>query len=182
MDLNYSSEETAFRDEVRTWLSDHLPAELRDKVVNYRELTKDDLLRWHKILAEKGWVAPEWPREWGGTDWTVVQRYIFEEEMGYAGCPTLVPFGLRMCAPVLFRFGTDACFPLSDHADYDDLLEYARLSGARTFHTVHGFAAGTDSTQPWAHDLYLGAVGAVAFAAAWRALGRPMRAAPERSI
>lgn len=47
--------------------------------------------------------------------------------------------------------------------------------------TVHGFASGTDSTQPWAHDLYLGAVGAVAFATAWRALGRPMRPVPERS-
>jgi alkylation response protein AidB-like acyl-CoA dehydrogenase len=71
-------------------------------------LSKADLLRWHKILAEKGWVAPDWPVEWGGTDWTAVQRYIFEEEMGYAGCPPLVPFGLRMCAPVLFRFGTEA--------------------------------------------------------------------------
>lgn len=48
--------------------------------------------------------------------------------------------------------------------------------------TVHGFAAGTDSTQPWAHDLYLGTVGAVAFATAWRALGRPTRTAPERSL
>jgi len=108
MDLNYSAEETAFRDEVRAWLPGNLPGELRDKVVNYRELAKDDLLRWHKILARKGWVAPDWPVEWGGTDWTVVERYIFEEEMGYAGCPPLIPFGLRMCAPVLFRFGTEA--------------------------------------------------------------------------
>src|SRR5712691_9935949 len=108
MDLNYSTEETAFRDEVRGWLSENLPRDLRDTVVNYRELSKADLLRWHQILAEKGWVAPDWPVEWGGTDWTAVQRYIFEEEMGYAGCPPLVTFGLRMCAPVLFRFGTDA--------------------------------------------------------------------------
>ena len=108
MDLNYSAEETAFRDQVRGWLSENLPTELRDKVVNYREMNKEDLLRWHKILAKKGWVAPEWPREWGGTDWTVVERYIFEEEMGYAGAPPLIPFGLRMCAPVLLRFGTDA--------------------------------------------------------------------------
>ena len=107
MDLNYSSEETAFRDELREWLSENLPHDLRDKVVNYRDLSKDDLLRWHKILADKAWVAPDWPVEWGGTRWTAVQRYIFEEEMGYAGCPPLVPFGLRMCAPVLFRFGTE---------------------------------------------------------------------------
>ena len=108
MDLNYSPEETAFRDEVRTWIRANLPTELRDKVLNYRELTKDDLLRWHKILAKKGWVAPFWPKEWGGTDWTVVQRYIFEEECGAAGTPPIVSFGVRMCAPVLLRFGTDA--------------------------------------------------------------------------
>src|SRR5712692_9350022 len=108
MDLNYSPEETAFRDEVRSWLDQNLPHNLRDKVVNYEALSKDDLIRWHKILAKKGWVAPDWPAEWGGTGWTAVQRYIFEEECGYAGCPPLVPFGLSMCAPVLLRFGTDA--------------------------------------------------------------------------
>jgi hypothetical protein len=108
MDLNYSPEETAFRDDVRAWIGANLPTELRDKVLNYRELSKDDLLRWHKILAKKGWIAPHWPKEWGGTDWTVVQRYIFEEECGAAGCPPIVPFGVRMCAPVLLRFGTDA--------------------------------------------------------------------------
>ena len=108
MDLNYSPEETAFRDEVKSWLDQNLPADLRDKVRDYKELSKDDLERWHKILAAKGWVAPDWPVEWGGTGWNVVQRYIFEEECGYAGTPPLVAFGLRMCAPVLFRFGTEA--------------------------------------------------------------------------
>jgi alkylation response protein AidB-like acyl-CoA dehydrogenase len=108
MDLNYSPEETAFRDEVRGWIRANLPDALRDKVLNYRELTKDDLLSWHKTLAKKGWVAPFWPKEWGGTDWTVVQRYIFEEECESAGCPPVVAFGVRMCAPVLLRFGSDA--------------------------------------------------------------------------
>ena len=108
MDLNYSPDEAAFRDEVRAWIGVNLPDELRDKVLNYRELSKDDLLSWHKTLAKKGWIAPHWPKEWGGTDWTVVQRYIFEEECGAAGCPPIVPFGVRMCAPVLLRFGTDA--------------------------------------------------------------------------
>jgi alkylation response protein AidB-like acyl-CoA dehydrogenase len=108
MDLNYSAEETAFRDEVRGWLEHNLPDDLRSKVLEYRELSKDDLRRWHQILARKGWVAPDWPVEWGGTGWNVVQRYIWEEECGYAGTPPLIAFGLRMCAPVLFRFGTDA--------------------------------------------------------------------------
>ncbi|OGK98159.1 MAG: pimeloyl-CoA dehydrogenase large subunit [Candidatus Rokubacteria bacterium RIFCSPHIGHO2_12_FULL_73_22] len=106
MDLNYSPEESAFRDEVRAWIRAHLPDEARDKVLNYRELSKDDLLGWHRTLATQGWVAPHWPVEWGGTDWTVVQRYIFEEECGAAGAPPIVPFGVRMCAPVLLRFGT----------------------------------------------------------------------------
>jgi alkylation response protein AidB-like acyl-CoA dehydrogenase len=108
LDLDYSPEERAFRDEVRSWLRANLPAELHDKVVDYRELTKDDLQRWHRILAGKGWIAPSWPVEWGGTGWNAVQRYIFEEECGYAGAPPLVPFGLMMCAPVLFKFGTEA--------------------------------------------------------------------------
>jgi len=106
MDLNYSAEELAFRDEVRGWLQENLPNDLREKVTNYQELSRDDLLGWHRILAKKGWIAPEWPVEWGGKDWTVVQRYIFEEECAFAGCPPLIPFGLKMCGPVLHRFGT----------------------------------------------------------------------------
>ena len=108
MDLNYSTEELAFRDEVRAWLRANLPVDLRQKMEGYEELSKDDLLRWHKILAKKGWVAPDWPEEWGGTGWNAVQRYIFEEECGFAATPPLVSFGLRMCAPVLLRFGTEA--------------------------------------------------------------------------
>ena len=108
MDLDYSADELAFRDTVREWLRGHLPADLRAKVARYRPLARDDLARWHRILAAKGWIAPAWPTEWGGTGWTVVQRYIFEEECGYAGAPPLSPFGLMMCGPVLLRFGTDA--------------------------------------------------------------------------
>jgi alkylation response protein AidB-like acyl-CoA dehydrogenase len=108
MDLNYSAEELAFREEARAWLHANLPDDLRRKVERYEHLSKEDLLRWHRILAKQGWVAPAWPKEWGGTGWNVVQRYIFEEELGYVGSPPLVPFGLTMCAPVLLRFGTDA--------------------------------------------------------------------------
>ena len=108
MDLNYSQEELAFRDQVRGWLKANLPADLRDKIASYAELSREDLLRWHKILAKQGWVAPSWPKEWGGTGWSVVQRYIFEEECGFAGTPPLIPFGLSMCGPVLHRFGSDA--------------------------------------------------------------------------
>jgi len=108
VDLNYSPEEAAFREDVRAWLASNLPGDLKDKVASYAHLSKDDLLRWHRILAKQGWVAPAWPKEWGGTGWNVVQRYIFEEELGYAGAPPLIPFGLTMCAAVLLRFGTEA--------------------------------------------------------------------------
>src|SRR6476646_1215708 len=108
MDLDYSADERAFRNEVRDWLRDHLPGATRDKVARYAHLDREDLLGWHRILAGKGWIAPSWPREWGGTGWNVVQRYIFEEECGYAGAPPLIPFGLAMCAPVLLEFGSDA--------------------------------------------------------------------------
>jgi len=108
MDLNYSTAELAFRDDARAWLDASVPAELRRKVLDYEELTKDDLVDWHRTLADKGWIAPAWPREWGGTDWTPVERYLFEEECAYAGAPPVVPFGVAMCAPVLLQFGTDA--------------------------------------------------------------------------
>jgi alkylation response protein AidB-like acyl-CoA dehydrogenase len=108
MDLGYSPDELAFRDQVRAWLRANLPGDLRDKVASYGHLTREDLLRWHRILAQQGWIAPAWPQEWGGTGWTPVQRYLFEEECGYAGTPPLVPFGLAMCGPVLIRFGSEA--------------------------------------------------------------------------
>ncbi|HYL89733.1 MAG TPA: acyl-CoA dehydrogenase family protein [Burkholderiales bacterium] len=108
MDLNFSAEELAFRDEVRSWLRANLPQDLREKVENYAHLSKDDLMRWHRILAKKGWIVPAWPKEWGGTGWSAVQRYIFDEELGFAGAPPIIPFGVTMCAAVLLRFGTEA--------------------------------------------------------------------------
>ena len=108
MDLNDAPEEIAFRDTVRAWLRANLPEELSDRALGYDDYTREDLLRWHRILAKQGWIAPAWPEEWGGTGWNPVQRYIFEEECGYAGAPPLVPFGLAMCGPVLIRFGTQA--------------------------------------------------------------------------
>src|SRR2546421_972211 len=108
MDLNYSAEELAFRDQMRAWLEANLPDDLRRKVADHESLSKDDLMRWHRILAKEGWVAPAWPEEWGGTGWNVAQRYIFEEECGYVGTPPIIPFGITMCAAILLRFGTEA--------------------------------------------------------------------------
>ena len=107
MDLNNTPEEAAFRTEVRTWLAANLPSDLQDKVTGYQHLSREDLIRWHKILAAKGWSVPHWPVEWGGTGWDITQRYIFDEEMGFAGAPGQAPFGPVMCAAVLMRFGTE---------------------------------------------------------------------------
>ena len=108
MDLNYSNEETNFRKEVHDWLETHLPDDIRQKVIGYQELSKEDYQRWHKILAAKGWSVPHWPVEWGGTGWDMTQRYIYDEEFALAGAPRLPPFGPAMCAPVLLKFGTSA--------------------------------------------------------------------------
>lgn len=108
MDLSYSAEELAFRDHVRAWLEANLPGDIRDKVVGYRGLSKDDYQRWHRILAAQGWSVPHWPEEWGGTGWEITRRYLYEEQFGLAGAPMLPPFGPSMCASVLLRFGTPA--------------------------------------------------------------------------
>ena len=108
MDLNYSQEETKFREEVHHWLKFNLPEDIRQKVIGYQELSKEDYQRWHKILAAKGWSVPNWPVEWGGTGWDMTQRYIYDEEFALAGAPRLPPFGPAMCALVLLKFGTSA--------------------------------------------------------------------------
>ena len=108
MDLAFSPAELAFRDEVRAFLAEHLPDDLRDKVRSRRELKRDDYLRWQKILHEKGWIAGWWPSEFGGHDWTPAQRHIFDEECHNADAPPLLPFGLQMVGPVIYTFGTQA--------------------------------------------------------------------------
>lgn len=108
MDLDYSAADDTFRHEVRDWLQANLPDDLRFKVLHHRRLKKDDILRWHRILAAKGWSVVAWPVEWGGTGWNATQRHIWDEECAAAGTPMVLPFGVAMVAPVLMRFGNDA--------------------------------------------------------------------------
>ena len=108
MDLNYSTADRAFGAEVRAWLDANLPPDLKAKVLNHRRLSKDDFVRWHKIMAARGWSAPSWPVEWGGTDWSPTQKHIFDEECARAGTPQILPFGVNMVAPVILRFGSEA--------------------------------------------------------------------------
>jgi alkylation response protein AidB-like acyl-CoA dehydrogenase len=106
MDLDFSAEETAFRDEVRAFVRASVPAEIARKVLDHRHLSKEDQVRWQDILAAKGWLAGHWPREFGGCGWTPVQVHIFDEEAAAAGAPRLIPFGLNMVAPVIMAFGS----------------------------------------------------------------------------
>ncbi len=80
MDLNFTPEEKAFRADVRKFIDANLPADLRDMVRNGKRLTKENFLRWQKILHQQGWGASMWPQQFGGTGWNAVQQHIFEEE------------------------------------------------------------------------------------------------------
>ncbi len=108
MELTFTADDLAFRDEVRTFLTENLPADTRFKLENGRKLDKGDYVRWQKILGEKGWIAPGWPTEYGGPGWSATQRYIFQEEYGAANCPRVVPFGVSMVGPVIYTFGSQA--------------------------------------------------------------------------
>lgn len=108
MKLDFTPEETAFRDEVRAFLKDALPDDLRQKMINRDHLTKDDTVRWQRILNARGWAVTHWPVQYGGQAWTPAQRYIFQEEMALAHAPEGSPFNVNMIGPVLCKFGTDA--------------------------------------------------------------------------
>ena len=108
MDLRFTPEELAFRDEVRTFMRTALPTDIRSKLVEGRRLKKDDLVVWQRILNAKGWAAPHWPAEWGGRNWTPTQHYIFLEEMQQAPAPPPLAFGVTMVGPVIIAFGSDA--------------------------------------------------------------------------
>ena len=107
MNLDFPPEDTAFREEVRTFLAENYPRDLREKQERGETLGKEDYLSWHRILAKKGWSAPSWPVELGGTGWTPTQKYIWSEEQARADTISVLPFGVSMLAPVLYTFGTE---------------------------------------------------------------------------
>ncbi|MEO1338378.1 MAG: acyl-CoA dehydrogenase family protein, partial [Myxococcota bacterium] len=107
MDLSFSSEELKFRDEVRDFFATQYPADIKEKMDNNVRLDKDDFVRWQKILHKHGYMAVNWPVEYGGTGWTPVQKYLFATEMAEANAPDVVPFGVNMVGPVIYTFGND---------------------------------------------------------------------------
>jgi len=107
MELNLSSEDAAFRDEVRAFIAGNYPAEMR--VPNPEtDLSKEQMLLWHRILHQKGWIAPLWPKEYGGPGWSITRRFIFEQETSRAGTLPPLAFSITMVGPVIYTFGNEA--------------------------------------------------------------------------
>ncbi len=109
MDIKFSSEDLAFRDEVREFFATEYDASLAERLSGGQGSEyKPAIIEWQKKLHAKGWIAPGWPTEYGGTDWSATQKFIYETERGLAGIPDVVPFGLKMVAPVIYTFGNEA--------------------------------------------------------------------------
>ena len=109
MDLSFSREDEAFRQEVREFIAEAKPKLPKNLgAPEQARLPKDDYLVWHRLLYKKGWVAPAWPKEFGGAAWSVTRRYIFSTETARESMPTTLPFGLGMVGPVIYTFGNEA--------------------------------------------------------------------------
>ena len=107
MDLRYTADELAFRDEVRAFIRDHLPSDIRERTRLGHAPSKEGTVTWQRILNRRGWAAYSWPREHGGPGWTPVQRMIFLEENQLAPAPEVSSFNITMIGPVLIQFGSD---------------------------------------------------------------------------
>lgn len=107
MDVNFSAAELEFQSEVRKFFQEKYPADIREKQDRGVSLSREDIIRWQKIVYEQGWAAVNWPVEYGGTGWTPVQKYIFESEFAAANAPSIIPFGLKMVGPIIYTFGSE---------------------------------------------------------------------------
>ncbi len=108
MRLKLDAANTAFRDEVRRFIDGELPQDIRARVEAGKRLSKEDHVLWQRILNRRGWLAPGWPAEHGGTGWSPIQRVIFETELGLAPAPPVIAFGVNYVGPVIIAFGNAA--------------------------------------------------------------------------
>jgi len=106
MDIHFTRDELAFRDEVRAFLELNLSKDLAERVRHGKSVSKADSVAWMRTLNNQGWLAASWPVEHGGTGWSAVQKHIFDEEYARAGAPRIIPFGVNMVGPVIIKFGT----------------------------------------------------------------------------
>ncbi len=109
MDISFSAEDLAFRDDVRAFIDEAYTHDLRMEMERSKNgyMSKEAHVTWQKRLYERGWIAPNWPKEYGGAGFTPTQKYIYTQEMDKAGAPHTIPFGLTMVAPVIMKFGTE---------------------------------------------------------------------------
>lgn len=107
MNLSPDPADKAFRDEVRAFIRDNLPADIAERSGRGFHLLRDDMKAWQRILADKGWSVPHWPERYGGPGWTPMQQHIFNEECMRANAPLLHVFGPSLVGPVIYTFGSD---------------------------------------------------------------------------
>lgn len=108
MNVTFSADELEFRSEVRNYFENEFPEDVLEKQRQAIPLSREDMVRWHKHIYEKGWAAPNWPEEYGGTGWSSVQKYLFADEQARASAPAFLPFGLSMVGPIIYTYGTEA--------------------------------------------------------------------------
>ncbi|MFD6390044.1 acyl-CoA dehydrogenase family protein [Nocardia sp. NPDC055029] len=106
MQLALTEDELAFRDELRAFFRDEIPADIRNRARHMAELSKDDIVTTQRILHAHGLAVPHWPVEWGGRDWTPIQRHIWHDEMQLASVPEPLTFNTNMIGPVIAQFGS----------------------------------------------------------------------------
>lgn len=106
MRFDLTTEQQAFKDEVEAFLAEQLPASVAAKVKRGAGVSKEELTQWTRTLNAKGWAAPAWPEEHGGTGWNLVQRHIFDVACRAAHAPHLSGFGFNMVGPAIIKYGT----------------------------------------------------------------------------
>ncbi len=107
MNLNYTEEDNKFRNKIKEFIKSNLSQEVQKKALNGKKYTKDEIIKWQKALFREGFFANNWPKEYGGCEWTPMQRYIFDQETALSNTPEIIPFGVTMVGPVIIEFGTD---------------------------------------------------------------------------
>src|ERR1700753_1970343 len=121
MDLNFTPEERAFRDEARHFFRTAVPAQIRDKVAEGEGLTRDDMILSQRTLNQHGWATPNWPVEWGGKAWSPVQVYLYQDEMEQANAPSPIPCTVWWVRPLTAQFGRQKIkqrsLPMTANAD-----------------------------------------------------------------
>jgi len=107
MNVTFTAEERAFRAEVRAFFETEFPQDILAKQAQAVPLTRDDMVRWHKVAYARGWGAPNWPTEYGGTGWSTVQKYIFANEQARVDAPPYLSFGVSMVGPIIYTYGSE---------------------------------------------------------------------------